>query len=68
MSVRKPKHSSVRDPEKQENNRQYKTYYRNKYNRDKAKKKTFTDLILGMEQQIHNRKPRHKNFNNVITF
>ena len=29
MSVSKPKHAGVREPDKQENNIQYRTYYRN---------------------------------------
>ena len=39
MSVSKPKHAGVRDPNQQKNNVQYQTYYRNKYNREKPKKK-----------------------------
>ena len=33
--VSKPKHVSGRAPNKQENNIQYRTYYRNEYNQDK---------------------------------
>ena len=32
MSVSKPKHADDRDPNKQENNIQYRAYYRNEYN------------------------------------
>ena len=39
MSVSKPKHAGVRDPNQQKNNVQYQAYYRNKYNREKQKKK-----------------------------
>ena len=50
MPVSKPKHAGDRDPNKQENNIEYRTHYRNEYNRYKYKKRTFTNLILGMEQ------------------
>ena len=48
MSVIKLRHASDRDAKKKENNMQYRTYYRNEYNRDKKKKRTFTALKLGM--------------------
>ena len=32
MSVSKPKHTGDRDPNRQENNLQYQTYYQNEYN------------------------------------
>ena len=38
MSVSKPKHAGGRSPNKQENNIQYRTYYRNEYNQDKNKR------------------------------
>ena len=38
MSVSKPKHAGERDPNKQENNIQYRTYYGHEYNRDKKKR------------------------------
>ena len=50
MSVSKPKHGGVRDADQQENNIQYRTYYRNELNQDKSKRKTYTDLILGTEE------------------
>ena len=50
MLVSKPKHAGDRDPNKQENNIEYRIYYRNEYNRYKYKKRTFTNLLLGMEQ------------------
>ena len=37
MSVSKPKHTSDRDPNKQEYGIQYQTYYQNEYNQDKNK-------------------------------
>ena len=49
MLVSKPKHAGDRDPNKQENNIEYRIYYRNEYNRYKYKKRTFTNLLLGME-------------------
>ena len=49
MSVSKPKHGGVSNPDQQENNIQYRTYYRNEQNQDKSKRKTYTDLILGTE-------------------
>ena len=39
MSVSKPKHAGVRDPNQQKNNVQDQAYYRNTYNREKQKKK-----------------------------
>ena len=39
MSVSKPKHVGDRDPNEQENNIQYQTYYRNEYNRDINKRR-----------------------------
>ena len=70
MSVSKPKHASVRDPGKQENNIQYKTYYQNDYNWDKNKRKNIYRFNAGLEgeQQICSRNPRQNNFNNVIKF
>ena len=37
MSQGKPNHAGDTDPNKQENNINYRTYYRNEYNRDKNK-------------------------------
>ena len=39
MSVSKPKHAGVSDPNKQKNNMQYQIYYRNEYNQDKKQYK-----------------------------
>ena len=39
----------VRDADKEENNLQYQTYYRNEYIREK-KEKTNTDLMLGTKE------------------
>ena len=39
ISSSKPNYTGVRDPNKQENNIQYRTYYQNKYNRDKNKRR-----------------------------
>ena len=67
MSVSKSKHAGLRGPIKQENNIKYRTYCRNKYNRDKTKKEIFTDLILGAEVSKKDT-IRQDNSNNVITF
>ena len=60
MSVRKPKHVGDRDPNKQESNIQYRTYYRNGYNRDKNKRTNIyrPDTRHGEDQQGYNRNPR----------
>ena len=49
MLVSNSKDVGVRDPDQQENNIYYRTYYRNEQNQDKSKRKTYTDLILGTE-------------------
>ena len=60
MSVRKPKHVGDRDPNKQESNIQYRTYYRNGYNRDKNKRTNIyrPNTRHGEDQQGYNRSPR----------
>ena len=70
MSVSKPKHASVKDSDKQENNIQYQIYYRNEYNRDKNKRSNIyrSNTGNGEEQQVCSKNPRQDNFNNVITF
>ena len=70
MSVSKPKHAGDRDPNKQENSIQYRTYYRNEYSQDKNKRRNFnrSNTRHGGEQQGYNRNPRQGNSNNVITF
>ena len=50
MSESKQKKTGVREPDKQENNIKYQTYYRNEYNETKTKEKIFADLILDMEE------------------
>ena len=69
MSLSKPKHSGVRDPNKHENNIQHLRYYRNKYNRDKNKTKNSyrSNTGHGGEPQGYNRNARQDNPNNVIT-
>ena len=69
MSVSKPKHAGVRDPDIQENNIHYRTY-RNEYNRGKSKRRNIYRSNNGHrgEQQAYNRNPTQDNFNNVITF
>ena len=67
MSVSKSKHEGLRGPIKQENNVKYRTYWRNKYNRDKTKKEIFTDLIPGTEVSKKDT-IRQDNSDNVITF
>ena len=66
----KPQHGGVRDPNKQENNIQYRMYYRNDHNRDKNNRRTNYRFNTGYggEQQIYNRNTRQDNSNNVITF
>ena len=49
MLVSNSKDVGVRNPDQQENNIYYRTYYRNEQNQDKSKRKTYTDLILGTE-------------------
>ena len=53
MSVSKPKHAGDRDPNKQENSIQYRTYYRNEYSQDKNKRRNFnrSNTRHGGEQQ-----------------
>ena len=53
----KPQHGGVRDPNKHENNIQYRTYYRNDHNRDKNNRRTNYRFNKGHEgeQQIYNR-------------
>ena len=54
MSVSKPKKArGCQRPNKQENNIQYQTYYRNEYNRDKNKRRNIyrSDTGHGGEQQ-----------------
>ena len=70
MSVNKPKHGGVREPNKQENNIQYTTYYRNEHNQDKSKRRNIyrSNTGHGGEQQGYNRNRRKGNSNNVITF
>ena len=50
MSESKQKNTGVREPDKQENNIKYQTYYWNEYNETKTKEKIFADLILDMEE------------------
>ena len=70
MSTSKPRHKSVRDPNKQKNKIQYQTYYRNDYNRDKNNRRNNyrSNSVRGGEQQRYNRNPRQNNSNKVITF
>ena len=79
MSVSKPKHAGVREPNKQKYNRQdqyyqyyqyYYQYYRNEYNLDKNKRRNIYRYNNGHtgEQQVYDRNPRQDNFSNVITF
>ena len=70
MSVSKPKHAADRDPNKQENNIQYRTYYRNEYNQDKNKRRNIyrSNTRHRGEQQRYNKNQRQDNSNNVITF
>ena len=70
MSVSKPKHMDDRDPDKQENIIQYRTYYRNEYNRDKNKRRNIykSNTGHGGEQQRYNRNTRQGNSNNMINF
>ena len=58
MLVSKPKHAGARDPDKQENNIQYRTY-----NRDKNKRRNIcrSNTGNGGEQQGYNRKRRKDN-------
>ena len=67
MSVSKSKHAGDRDPNKQENNIQYLTYYRNEYNRDKNKRTNIcrSNTRHGGDQQGYNRNPRQDNSNNA---
>ena len=56
MSVSKAKHAGERDPNKHENNIQYRTYYRHEYNRDKKKRTNIyrtsrTEVIIVPETQ-----------------
>ena len=70
MSVSKSKHAGDRDPNKQENNIHYRTYYRNEYNRDKNKRTNIyrSNTRHGGDQQGYDRNPRQDNSNNAITF
>ena len=70
MSESKQKNTGVREPDKQENNIKYQTYYRNEYNETKTKEKIFADLILDMEEsnKYTTAIQGKKNFNNEITF
>ena len=70
MLVSKPKHAGARDPDKHENNIQYRTYNRNEYNRDKNKRRNIcrSNTGNGGEQQGYNRNRRKDNSNTVITF
>ena len=70
MSVSKSKHVSDRDLNKQENNNQYRTYYRNECNQDKSKRTNIyrSKTRHGGDQQGYNRVPKQDNSNNVLTF
>ena len=70
MSVSKSKHVSDRDPNKQENNNQYRTYYRNEYNQDKSKRTNIyrSKTRHGGDQQGYIRIPKQDNSNNVLNF
>ena len=70
MSVGKPKHVGGRHANKQENNIQYWTYYRNEYNRDKNKRTNIyrSNTKHGGDQNWYNRNPRQDTFNNAINF
>ena len=70
MSVSKSKHAGDRDPNKQEHNIQYRTYYSNEYNRDKNKRTNIyrSNTTHGGDQQGHNRNPRQNNSKNALTF
>ena len=65
-----PQYGSVRDPNKQENNIQYQTYYRNGYNQNKNNGRNNYRSITEHEgeQQRYNRNSRQDRSNNVIAF
>ena len=65
-----PQYGSVRDPNKQENNIQYQTYYRNGYNQNKNNGRNNYRSITEHEgeQQGYNRNSRQDRSNNVIAF
>ena len=59
----------VRDTDKEENNLQYQTYYRNEYNREKKRKRKHrSNTGYEGKQEVYHRNSRQDNFNNVITF
>ena len=70
MSVSKSKHAGDRDPNKQENNIHYRTYYRNEYNQEKNKRTKIyrSNTRHARDQQRYNINPRQDNSNTAITF
>ena len=66
ISVSKPKHAGVRNPNKQENSIQYRTYYRNEYNGEKNKRRIIYRSNTG--HVGYKKNARHDNPNNVVTF
>ena len=68
MSVSKSKHASDRDPNKQEHNIHYRTYYRNEYNRDNNKRTKIykSNTRHERDQQRYNITPRQGNSEDAI--